>query len=455
MTTPVPRDSERRSSRTGTRTGAIVGAGFLVSGVASYGFLVLAARALGPARYAPLAAFWSLAFLIGPGVFSVSEKEATRRISAGLAVKKSDGPVTRRIALIGLLTCFALVLVGVVCESFLRLDLFNGSWIMFAALTLSLPSIFVQYMAEGVVIGNSRFTAYSAVISAEGVARLAGAVLLVLVGVRTAGPFGLVVAIAPALSVLVAVPTLRRSTLGGQFVDYRTLLRSIAWLVGGSLGLTIMVNSGTVLAKALAHGESSEIASRFLAGMVLVRVPLFLYNSVAATALPALAADAASNHWDSFNHKLNRLLGWVCLLGLVTTGAAGLIGRSLIRLVFGTAYDLPSPDLAALAGSVAALLVATTLTVAMQAIGQEKFLCLCWGLGVAVMAACAVALHPLLQRIEVGLLAGSLTACVAMGVTVFGVEVTRRRHLHAVASPVDMDVMTRPKLEATPDTMHS
>lgn len=35
-----------------------VGAGLIVSGVTSYGFLAISARALGPERYAPLGVLW-------------------------------------------------------------------------------------------------------------------------------------------------------------------------------------------------------------------------------------------------------------------------------------------------------------------------------------------------------------------------------------------------------------
>ena len=37
-----------------------VGAGLIVSGVTSYGFLAISARALGPERYAPLGVLWAL-----------------------------------------------------------------------------------------------------------------------------------------------------------------------------------------------------------------------------------------------------------------------------------------------------------------------------------------------------------------------------------------------------------
>ena len=46
-----------------------VGAGLIVSGITSYGFLAISARALGPEKYAPLGVLWALTYVVCPGVF--------------------------------------------------------------------------------------------------------------------------------------------------------------------------------------------------------------------------------------------------------------------------------------------------------------------------------------------------------------------------------------------------
>jgi O-antigen/teichoic acid export membrane protein len=433
MTGSEPPLEQPPASSSFLRSSATVGVGFVISGASAYAFLALTARVLGPARYAPLATFWALTFLVGPGCFSVMEKEATRRISAGLAVGVSDTAVVRQVGEIGLAVWGLMVLLALAFEQFIRSTLLDGSWLLFLALLLALFAMWAQYLAEGVVVGHSRFAAYSAIISGEGVSRLGLGVVLLAVGDRAAGPLGMAVAAAPALSVLWGLgPILRAgpsrpSVRAARPVNRRDLGRSIMWLLGGSLGASVLVNAGPILAKALAGSKDATLAGRLLSGLVIVRVPLFLYNSAAATALPALAGSAAAQDWAGFSRRLTKLMTAVAGVGVVTTGAAGTIGPAVVTLVFGSSYRLAAPDLAALAGSAAALMVATTLTVAMQAVGRERLLCMSWLMGVAVMAVVVAALPALLQRIELGLLFGSVSAGACMVLVIHRTVESARR----------------------------
>jgi hypothetical protein len=63
--------------------GAIpVGTGLAVAGVATYGFLALTARALGPARYSSFSGFWAVLFLIAPAVFMAFEQQLACMVAA-------------------------------------------------------------------------------------------------------------------------------------------------------------------------------------------------------------------------------------------------------------------------------------------------------------------------------------------------------------------------------------
>src|ERR1044072_1030141 len=52
-----------------------VGAGLIVSGITSYGFLAISARALGPERYAPLGVLWALTYVVCPRRFPPHKHE--------------------------------------------------------------------------------------------------------------------------------------------------------------------------------------------------------------------------------------------------------------------------------------------------------------------------------------------------------------------------------------------
>lgn len=51
-----------------------MGVGLGVSGIASYAFLALSARALGPTAFAPLSVLWATLFVAGPGLFQPVEQ---------------------------------------------------------------------------------------------------------------------------------------------------------------------------------------------------------------------------------------------------------------------------------------------------------------------------------------------------------------------------------------------
>lgn len=391
-----------------------VAVGLLISGATAYVFLAVTARLLGPERYAPLAAFWSLTFLIGPGCFGILEKETGRQLSSGAALGVRDGPVVRRTAMLGALLCLALVLVTVATAPVSTRRLFDGEGLLIAAFAISLPAMWAQHLSWGTLAGNGKFRSYGTITAAEGLARLAGCGCLVLAGAATAAPFGFVIALAPLVAAGVVIPALRRSNRMGPLVPLRTVSGSLSWLLTSSLLSATLINAGPIAVSLLATPADRSQAGRFLTGLVLVRVPLFLYNSASATLLPALSAHAAGHDWHAFRSLLLRLAALASVIGFAAVlGTAG-IGPTVLRLVFGPKFVLPSLDLALLAASAGALLVATTLSVAMMAVGALPSLAGAWASGVVTLVAVVAAVGPLLRRVELGLFFGSLVSTTVM-----------------------------------------
>lgn len=397
-----------------------VAAGVGVSGVSAYAFLALTARHFGPAQYAPLATFWSFTFLIGTGCFSTLEKEAGRLISGGLASGEQGGPVLRHAVVIGGVLTAGLIVIFAASSPVAVERLFAGNWILMTAFLMSLITICVQYVALGVLAGNSRFGSYGVLAGSEGVLRLLGAVALVALGARTLGGFALVVALAPIVAVLCVLPALRASSGTGIAPDLSVMSRSTAWLLVGTLCSSVLVGSGPITAQLLGGNGDRALTARLLSALVLVRVPLFLYTSGAATLLPALAGHLASGDGLAFRRALNRLVLVVTILGAICVGAVAIAGPQALQLVFGADYELPKPDLAILATAAGALLVATTLSIGLTAAGKAHRLALAWAIGVVVMVVVTAAVHPLLLRVEVGLLAGAVASALAMAPPLYG-----------------------------------
>ncbi|HBH76541.1 MAG TPA: polysaccharide biosynthesis protein, partial [Acidimicrobiaceae bacterium] len=56
--------------------------GLAINGISTYGFLVLARRAVGDEAYGGLAIVWSLVYILGPGLFQPLEQEVARATAA-------------------------------------------------------------------------------------------------------------------------------------------------------------------------------------------------------------------------------------------------------------------------------------------------------------------------------------------------------------------------------------
>ncbi len=78
-----------------------IGYGLLINGIATYGFLIIARRAVGDDAYGGLAVLWGLVYILGPGLFQPLEQEIARvtadRASRGLG----SAPVLRTASRIG------------------------------------------------------------------------------------------------------------------------------------------------------------------------------------------------------------------------------------------------------------------------------------------------------------------------------------------------------------------
>src|SRR6516165_43412 len=107
MTTATPFAAARAArpgllARFGVGGGVLaVAAGSVVSGLTAYGFLIVAARHLGPIAYSGLSAVWTLVFLVGPSFFGPLEQEVCRAAVARRSSGDGDRPAVVRGAQVG------------------------------------------------------------------------------------------------------------------------------------------------------------------------------------------------------------------------------------------------------------------------------------------------------------------------------------------------------------------
>lgn len=425
-------DPAARAPRNPLPEGTIaVGAGLLVTGVTAYGFLVLAARALGPERYAPLGLLWTVVFLLGPGFFLPVEQEVSRALAERRARGVGGGPLLRRAAALtgGLL---GLLLAVVAATSPLTLPkLFDDEVLLVIGLGLALAGAAAGHLARGACSGQGRFRPYAVFLAADGIVRLALCAGLAAGGVDTPGWYGVAVGVAPLVAVAVALAPERGLATPGPDASWGELSKALGILLVASVLSFTLVNAGPMAIDLLGSDDEQADAGRFLNGLIIARVPLFLFQAVQASLLPKLSSLAGAGRYDDLRAGLRNLLAVTVAIGVVATGAAFAVGPEVVRLLFGAEYELDHRTLGLLALSCAAYMLAVALAQAVIALAGHRLVAASWALGVAAFVlVTAVAADELFLRVELGLVAGAGVSALAMSLALVarltsGAEVER------------------------------
>lgn len=393
-----------------------MGVGLVLSGVTAYGFFIIAARALGPARYAPLSVLWTLVFFAAPGFFFPIEQEVSRALSARRALGQGGGPVVRRAAVAGAVFAIVLAIVCVALRGPIQRELFDDQSLLFLALVCSLPAFAFTHVSRGLLSGTHRFPSYGVLLGAEGVIRVVAAIILSVIGVATAGPFGLLVGLVPFASVALALSRERNLLEPGPPAPWSELSGALGWLLIGAVLSQGFVNASVPIVKVLADSGEEAVAGQFQAGLIISRVPLFLFQAVQASLLPKLAGLAASDRLADFKTGLWRISVVVVVIGAAATLGAFAVGPSVLQLLFGPEFDLlDRTDLGLLALASAAFMLAQALSQALIALHGHARVAIGWSLAVAVMVAAIALGDDLLRRVELGLVAGAIVGAGSIG----------------------------------------
>ena len=395
-----------------------VGAGLMVSGITAYGFLVLAARALGPERYAPLGLLWTVVFLIGPGFFLPVEQEVSRALSERRARGVGGGPVLRQAALLtaGVL---GVLLVAVAATAPLTLPkLFDDQLLLVVGLCLALAGAAAGHLARGACSGQGRFRPYAILLAADSTTRLLLCVALSVGGVDTPGPYGVAIGVAPLIAVAIAVGRERGLVNDGPDAAWSELSKALVILLVASVLSFTLVNAGPMAIDLLGTEADQADAGRFLNGLIIARIPLFLFQAVQASLLPKLSALAGAGRFDDLRTGLRNLLAVTFAIGAVATAGGFALGPEVVRLLFGPDFELDNRTIGLLALSCAAYMVAVALAQAVIALSGHRFVAASWGIGVAsFVLVTSFAADELFLRVEVGLVAGSAVSAVAMAIS--------------------------------------
>jgi O-antigen/teichoic acid export membrane protein len=164
------------------------------------------------------------------------------------------------------------------------------------------------------------------------------------------------------------------------------------------------------------ESEKAEVKKIFN-GVIVARVPLFLFQAVQAAMLPKLSALAGSHRFHEFRSSLKNLLQAVSVIGV--TGALGgfVLGPFVVKVAFNV--ELGHVDVGLLAASTGFFIVAMSLAQALIALEGQGRVALGWLTGLVVFLVVTALGNDLLLRLELASVLSSLAAACALGAFLF------------------------------------
>jgi O-antigen/teichoic acid export membrane protein len=412
-----------------------VAAGLGVLGLASFAFLSVCGRALGPAELAPLATLWVLINALGPALFQPLEQEIGRSVAHRSASGDGARPVFLRACLLAVGAVGLAGVVLLVARRPLADGVFHGQQVMVLGLFLGLAGLCAEHLSRGAFAGGGAFPRYGTQLAVDGVLRIGSAAALTVIGVATGGWYGLCLGLAPALAVLLTARRLGPAVHPGRHASWGEIGHAVGWLTVGALASQFVVNAAPIAVNLLAAPDEQARAGIFISVLVLARIPLFLFAAIQASFLPGMAALAAAGDTAGYRRRLMLVTAAVSALG-----AAGLVvilgvGPWLVRLVYGPDFVTTRGDLWPLAAASGLFMMGSAISQALISIRGYRSSVAGWASGAAVFL--VVLTLPLRLELRVGY---AFLAASAVAVLILLLAMRLKLHRPLAVDPAALEV---------------
>jgi O-antigen/teichoic acid export membrane protein len=393
-----------------------VGLALLIGGFATYAFFKIGTWAVGGAdAFNPISSLWFATFALAPGFFLPLEQEIGRALSHRRAIGQGGRPVVSKVARLSGVLVAAVVLMILAVSPIIAANYFDGDWVMLVALIAAFVAYAPAIIARGICAGMGRFNDYAIVMGADGVVRIILCVGLAVVGITTVGVYAFSVALAPLIGLGIIWRRGALRTEDGPDAPWNEVAPNLGWLLLGSVFAAALLNAGPIAVTILAQPDQKAEVTEFAYGVLMARIPLFLFQAVQAALLPRLSRLAARGEFAEFRSGLKRLLAVVLAVGFVGTVGALTFGPFAIDVVYGA--DLTGRTLAVLALGSACYMVALALAQAVIALRGHAYVAMGWGIGVVTfLLATWLSSDDVFDRVEIGLLVSSVAAMVTFAV---------------------------------------
>lgn len=445
---PIPRRPGEwvRSALSGGQSSLTLG--LLLDGVASYVFLSAAGRDLGPDRFAVVSVLWVVLFLVGNGLFIPVEQELSRSIAARAARGATWSSLVRRVAAASAGVLAVALVIGLLTRQRIADSLFRNDVAFVWLLLFGLVGVWLMFLLRGVLSGEHRFHAYGLMFAGDAIAKALPGVGLLWWSALNPSSYGLIVAGSAYVGIAVGLAALRvkrrarpavtagcaqrpavrsltsAGSVGGagstptsgtvieQAPRWSKLCASMGFLLLTSFLSALAINIGTLAIEVTGGRVDEDKAGIFLSGLVIARIPLFLFQAIQAIVLPRLSRLAAIGDLAGFRSDLRRLNVMMAGCTAVATIGAALLGPLAIRILFGDEFAILSGlDMALLTLSSMLMTAALTLNQAQIALHHQRQTGWPWGVATAAfLGVVATNGRDIFLRVELGMVAAGAVA---------------------------------------------
>jgi O-antigen/teichoic acid export membrane protein len=384
-----------------------VAIGLFIAGVCSFAFFRVGKVALGgDEAFQPVISLWFATFALAPGLFLPLEQELGRALSARRALGQGGRPIVVKVVVLGAVLALAVSVVLLALGPWLSGSYFGDNWTMVAALVLAVVAYAPAHLSRGLCSGMGRFRAYAVVMGADGLVRIVLCLLLAGIGVSAVGWFGLAVAVSPLLGVAAVGWRKQLVTEPGPPASWKEVTPNLGWLLLGSLMAASLVNAGPIATSVLAADSEKGLVTRFGYGVILARIPLFLFQAVQAALLPRLSHLAASGQMDEFVVGFRRLVRVVVAVGVLGVVGAFTLGPLAVEILYDS--TLSRRTLAVLALGSVFYMIGLAMAQAVIALHGHALVALGWTAGMAAFVLSTWLIGgEVFRRVELSLLIGS------------------------------------------------
>jgi len=326
--------SLRTTASRAIRDGAVIAVAMAVMNLTTYGFVILAARLLGPAEYGALAAVMGVLLVVN--VLSLGlQATGARRVSAA---PQDLAQIEREVMSTSWTSALTLGAVMLVASPVIAAVLNLDTWVAAALIGVTAVPLSVMGGQAGLLQGERRWGPLAGIYLAVGLGRLGFGTVALLVEPNTLGAMvGVTIgAVVPAVIGWLALRHPGRRPAGGA----RPTVAVPRWARGGVLRETLQNSHALLAFFALSNADvivarstlDEHQAGLYAGGLILAKAVLFLPQFVVVIAFPSMSRAGAG--------KQMHLLSLVAVLaiGAVTTLGVAVLSPLAVMFVGGPQY---------------------------------------------------------------------------------------------------------------------